>query len=250
MGLTQLNFEGKNKIETAVELLQACQPVGDYYGAFSGGKDSVVVEHLSVVAQARVVWHYCVSPIDPPEIHSFIKQYHPEVQWDWHARGFWKTVRIKGLPTRTSRWCCEIIKEAGGLGEVVIVGNRRAEGRGRSKQGCFGKSDKQDKVFVRPIFHWSHKEVWEYIHLYNLPYCPLYDEGLRRLGCVMCPMASDFNRGVEMVKFPKIAKLWRLACDRIVADRLSRGNISKRGKPYKHQYKTGQELWEWWISGK
>lgn len=36
--LTQLNFDGKNMVEIAIERLQAFVPPEGYYLAFSGGK--------------------------------------------------------------------------------------------------------------------------------------------------------------------------------------------------------------------
>src|SRR3990167_4817746 len=127
MGLEQLELEtGLNKVEVAIGLLRAWEPPEGYYLAFSGGKDSVAIYDLAQKAGVKFDAHYCVSPIDPPQIYQFIKEHYPDVQWDNHARGFWKLVVRKGLPMRQSRWCCQIIKEAGGHGRNVIVGNRRA----------------------------------------------------------------------------------------------------------------------------
>lgn len=243
MGLTQLNFERYNKVEVAIALLQAYENADDpYYLAFSGGKDSVVIYDLAVKAGVKFDAHYCVSPIDPREIHLFIKEHYPNVAWDFHARGFWKLVVKKGLPMRQGRWCCQIIKEAGGKGRCVIVGNRRAEGTMRKRQKCFEKGRRDNKFFLRPIIDWSEQEVWEYIKVNNLPYCSLYDNGFKRLGCVLCPFVRDIKR--EMLWFPKIVKLWQLACNRIVEVRLA------SGKEYKHQFKTGQELFNWWVARK
>ena len=242
MGITQLNFDGKNKVETAIVLLQAYANNEPYYLAFSGGKDSVVIYDLAVKSGVKFDAHYCVSPIDPPQIHQFIREYYPDVIWEYHARGFWKTVVKKGLPMRNSRWCCEIIKEAGGKGKTVIVGNRREEGRIRRNQKCFEDDRKYDKRFLRPIIDWNEGEVWEYIRANNLPYCSLYDEGFKRLGCVLCPFSRDIQR--EIKYFPKITNLWRRACDRIIEKRLA------SGKEYKYNFQTGQELWDWWISRK
>jgi len=230
-------LSGLNKVETAIALLRACEPPEGYYGAFSGGKDSCVIKHLTQQAGVKADWHYCVSPIDPKEIHDFIKQSHPDVQWDYHARGFWKLVTKKGLPRRQGRWCCEVIKEAGGNGRTVIVGNRREEGSlRRRKQKCFEAHTKRNIVFVRPIIDWTEGEVWEYIAKKELPFCPLYKEGLHRLGCVLCPFVRETKFEIE--RFPKIARLWRIASDRNWEDRQAKG---------KETFKTKDEQWYWWL---
>jgi len=256
MPLEQLNLETRlNKVEVSIRLLQAWEPPEGYYGAFSGGKDSVGIYKIASLAKVKVDWHYCVSPIDPPQIYQFIKEHYPDILWDYHAKGWWQTVAKRQLPMRQARWCCEVIKEAGGIGRVIIVGNRRAEGTIRKHQKCYEKHRTIEKTFIRPIIDWSDYDIWQFIRENNLPYCSLYDEGaqrkgygegyFKRLGCVLCP----FSRQVELEKryFPKIVACWRRVCDRIVADRLSRGNLTKRGKPYKQQFQTGQELFDWWI---
>jgi len=37
---------------------------------------------------------------------------------------------------------------------------------------------------------------------------------------------------------------WKQACERIVIDR------KMRGKPVKHKFETGEELYQWWVSGR
>ena len=242
MGITQLNFEMQTKVETAIGLIQAFEPPAGYYLAFSGGKDSTVLYDLTVKANVKFDAHYCVSPIDPPQLHNHIKTHFPDVQWDFHARGFWKLVVKKGLPMRQSRWCCQIIKEAGGEGRTVLLGNRRDEGTIRKHQKCFEKARKHNKFFVRPILDWSQGEVWEYIKKNNLSYCDLYDKGFHRLGCVLCPFSREIKR--EELYFPKIVNCWKLACEHIVKARL------QSGKRYKHQFATGKELYDWWTNRK
>ena len=51
-------------VERACALLRLHQPEGDYYGAFSGGKDSCVIKELARLAGVRVTWHYNVTTID------------------------------------------------------------------------------------------------------------------------------------------------------------------------------------------
>jgi len=240
MGLTQLNFDRLNKVEVAIARLKEFEPDEGYYLAFSGGKDSVALYDLAVKSGVKFDAHYCVSPIDPPQIHQFIKDNYPTVQWDYHARGFWKMVVKKGLPMRQSRWCCQVIKEVGGEDRTVLVGNRRAEGNKRKHQLYFEKARKRNKFFVRPILDFDNGDVWEYIRANNLKYCPLYDEGFNRLGCVLCPFSRDIER--EMRHFPKIVKLWKLACNKIVE------NAIASGRERKHDFQTGEELFNWWIA--
>lgn len=263
MAITDIDmFSGLTKLETAIELIVAWEPLLPYEVADSGGKDSGVVVKLTQMAEARLKlkpdYVYCVSPIDPPEIHQFLKEHRPDTQWHYHARGFFNTVVRKSLPMRQARWCCTLIKEASGEGRTVILGNRSTEGTIRKNQKCYEKhrNPKKNKIFLRPIITWTEAEVWEFHKYFNLPYCSLYDEGssgpfsgdgqFRRLGCVLCPFSREVEK--EIARFPKIAKLWMLACDRIVADRQSRGNWYKNGKKkYKQDFKTGQEMFDWWI---
>jgi hypothetical protein len=107
---------GMNKIEIAIAVIQQNIPHDvpflPYYVCDSGGADSGIVVDLVKRAGVRADFHYNVSPIDPPEIYAFLKKERPETKWEYFARGFWKENR--GLPTRRFRWCCALIKEAGG----------------------------------------------------------------------------------------------------------------------------------------
>lgn len=246
MALEQLTLEkGLNKVEFAIQLLRDNEPPEGYYLADSGGKDSCVVRDILIKSGCKFDAHYCVSPIDPPQIWSFLKEYHPDTQWDYHARGFWKMVHKKGLPMMKSRWCCEVIKEAGGIGRFTVVGNRRAESKKRSSQSDMALSYKGNLTYVRPIAGFTGHDVWQYIQENNVDYCYLYDKGFKRLGCVLCPFSSQIKQEEEYC--PEIAKLWKLACNRLVQSMKEREYKTKRGKPMKHRFETGEELYQWWT---
>lgn len=255
MGITQLNFELKNKVEVAIEALRLHEPPEGYYLADSGGKDSTAVRLLTKMSGVKFDAHYCVSPIDPPQIYKFLKEYHSDTKWDFHAKGFWKHVDSKGLPMRNHRWCCQLIKEGGGIDRTCIIGIRGDESSTRKHKILLQSDYKRSKLMLHPIIGWSQGEVWELLQEHNEPYCELYDIGatgkykgngiFQRLGCVLCPFSKDTE--LEEYYFPKIAHLWKLACDRIISQQIARGYKTKTGKEIKNKFKTGQEMYDWWT---
>ena len=256
MGLTQLNFEGKNKVEVAIMRLQEFEPEDGYYLAFGGGKDSVVIYKLALAAGVKFDAHYHVS-MDPPELVKFIRSEFPDVSIEKSGHNFWQLIVQKGFPLRKRRWCCEYFKEFGGEGRGIITGVRWAESikrRGRRmvetsfrKQTRF--NEKPPRFIICPIIDWSTSEVWEYIRTRKVSYCSLYDEGakrkgygggyFKRLGCVMCPMTSVVNARREYERHPKIAQAYRSAFNRLYE--------AKKDKY--SRWESGDEMFEWWLSG-
>jgi phosphoadenosine phosphosulfate reductase len=235
----QLTFEGKTIDQLSIDLIRAYEPKEGYYLGFSGGKDSVVIYDLAVRSGVKFDAHYNVSPIDPPQIHQFIKEYYSKIQWDYHARGFFgKPFDKHGLPLRIQRWCCELIKEAGGKDRLKILGMRRAESNTRSKYKCYSENYHQ----LLPILNWSNTDVWQYIGEQSLAVCPLYSEGFTRIGCVLCPFTSKDEAKYQIAKFPKIATAWKAAAGRYIQARIERGNPT--------EFQTGEEYFNWWISRK
>lgn len=242
MSLSDKNLWGRDKVEEAIYILEKYEPEEGYYGAFSGGADSQDCYHLSKEANLKhdVDWHYCTSPIDPPPIYPFIRENYPDVQWDYHARGWWDLVVKNDLPTRQHRWCCKYIKEAGGIGKTVILGSRSAESNKRSLQPYYEKHRKLEKWFVRPILHFDNNDKFDYLKSRGIKWCELYDMGLTRIGCVLCPFTRNTQQQIEM--FPKIANNWLSACGRILE------KWDAKGK--EHDFKDKQELFDWWVSRK
>jgi len=241
MGLTQLNFEGKNKVEVAIMRLKEFEPPEGYYLAFSGGKDSVAIYDLAIKAGVQFDAHYNVSPIDPIEIMGFIRSHYEGVIWDKLAKGFWKRFLTEGPPMRHMRWCCKLIKEAGGINRRKVTGIRWAESPRRKRRGMFEACyTHPGTFFLHPIIDWTDTEVWEYITDHNLPYCSLYNEGLKRLGCILCPFESPLTTSTNLYRFPKIVANWRRAFERYYQVRIDRGTPL--------DFRNVEEYWQWWLS--
>lgn len=239
MGLTQLNFAGLDKVEVAIMRLKQFEPPEGYFLAFGGGKDSVVIHDLTQKAGVRFDAHYNITGIDPPELVYFIRDHYPKMIYEKPKKRLWELIETKGLPRRNARFCCEYLKEHSGAGRVVLTGIRWQESV-RRKQRKMVETCRwvKGKSFVHPIIDWTTYEVWQYIRINHLPYCSLYDEGFKRLGCVLCPMATKQQALRDMARWPKIATAWYRATQRY----FDGNKVSK--------LKTVDQLWDFWLSRK
>lgn len=240
MGLSQLNFAGLDKVTVAKMRLQEFEPSEGYHLAFSGGKDSIVIYDLAVRAGIRFDAHYNVVGIDPPELVYFIREHYPSVILDKPAEKIWSLVERKGLPSRLTRYCCEYLKEYNGAGRRIVTGIRWAESNRRRKRKMIEVCNHdKTKIFLHPIIDWTTSEVWEYIRGTGLSYCSLYDEGFKRLGCVLCPFTTPSQTAIEMARWPKVADAWYRAGKRY---------YETTTQPRAKYWATYDELWQWWLS--
>jgi len=238
-------------VERSIALLREHEPPDGYYGCFSGGKDSVVIKELARLAGVRVVWHYNVTTIDPPELVRFIKREHPDVVWNRSKHGnFFKRMERKGFPTRRARWCCAEYKEAlPPKGAVLILGIRAEESAARAKRwGFVTRHTRTGANAVLPILDWPSEELWQFIHGQGVPYCELYNEGFHRLGCVGCPMAGRKGREKEFARWPGFERRWKLAFRRIWERR--NGTRQRDGRAWfgVARFRDWEHMWEWWLS--
>lgn len=98
---------------------------------------------------------------------------------------------------------------------------------------------KQRKTVVNPIIDWSDDDVWEFIEEYKIPYCSLYNEGFKRLGCIGCPLAGAKYMKTEFARWPKYKNLYIKAFDKMIK--------SHPDVKYK-KWTTGEACFEWWVN--
>lgn len=103
-------------------------------------------------------------------------------------------------------------------------------------QTCY----KNRKTIVNPIIDWTDNDVWEFIKTYNIRYCPLYDEGWKRLGCIGCPLTGKNMILKEFERWPKYKNMYIRAFDKMIEAR------KKNGKTIYAE--TGEEYFEWWVN--
>lgn len=253
-----------DKVKVAIERLKSFEPEDGYYLAFSGGKDSVVIKKLADMAGVKYEAHYHLTSIDPPELVQFIKTF-SDIVIDLPEDPMWKIIVNHGIgPTRRIRFCCGELKESFGKGRITVTGVRWAESVNRKKNrhlvdigdmkaGIVLNNDNDEsrriveqcyrtsQTLVNPIIDWSDDEVWEFIRKYNIPYCKLYDDGWKRLGCIGCPMAGYEQRKREFERWPTYKRAYIRAFDQMIAQR------KQKGLPCDRMFTDGETYFSWWM---
>ena len=74
----------------------------------------------------------------------------------------------------------------------------------------------KDSILISPIFDWTEKDIWYFLNnVIKAPHCGLYDEGYKRLGCILCPMSQPKQKRMEMQRFPHVKRNWIEAIKKI-----------------------------------
>jgi phosphoadenosine phosphosulfate reductase len=170
---------------------------GTIFVGFSGGKDSIVTTDLMKRSGIPYRLYYSATGIDPPEIVKFIRVNYPDCKFLRPKKTFWYSILTKNPPGKFSRWCCFKLKKEPSLKVDIqhrVFGIRAEESNRRAKYKPIEIHEKTNHVHYHPIFHWNEGDIWNYIEDNNLLYPALYDEGISRIGCVICPYHS-INKG-------------------------------------------------------
>lgn len=235
-------FETIDKVKQSIDRLKQFEPPEGYYLAFSGGKDSIVIKELALMAGVKFQAHYAVTTIDPPELIYFIRKYHKDVMFHHPKVALLTMLATRGFPIRQSRWCCQEYKERLGAGEFVITGVRSAESPRRAKRQmtevCYNDNTKR---FLHAIIDWTDTDVWDFISEERLPYCKLYNNGWKRIGCLFCPMANRREAEAEAEAYPGYVKTFVRAFEKLYKNR------KEAGKTSVNRWKSGEDMFWWWL---
>lgn len=187
-----------------------------FIASFSGGKDSQVVLDLVTRAIPPTAFQVIYSDTGyelPPslELYEDVKRYYgerfPSLKFSTARNhesvlNYWDKI---GTPSDTHRWCCSVMKTAPLYRMLKVDGNKQArvlafdgvraeESVRRSGYERIGKGVKHSTTInARPILKWSNTEVFLYLLKNRLPINIAYRYGMTRVGCVVCPFASEWN---------------------------------------------------------
>jgi len=227
-------LSGKTLEEIAIERLKAFELPEGYWVAYSGGKDSDVILDLVRRSGCKYDAHHSLTTADPPEVVRHVKE-QSDVEIHRPKRTMWELIKYNGMPPRrNARYCCKTQKEPGGSGRLVVTGIRWEESGNRSKrkmvEACYRDMTKR---YINIIIDWTTTDVWEYIRSRNIKYCSLYDEGFKRIGCVLCPMNRDVEQ--QMRRWSKLCRAWERA-------------VKATYNPEKTGFANAEEYWQWWLN--
>lgn len=190
--------------------------------SFSGGKDSLVVLDLVRSVTNDFATIFIDTGLEHPRTREYVKQFaesqslrllvaRAEDAFDENLPAF-------GPPAKDFRWCCKVCKLAPAArlieerfpqGTLTVEGNRKLESFSRAGIGLVEENPfVPGQVVVNPIRDWTAMDVWLYIISMKLPYNPLYDEDIERVGCWMCP-SSLASESAEIARLsPELARAW------------------------------------------
>lgn len=269
--------------QTGIERLQAASEMSlMHYGepliiTDSGGKDSAVIKELARRAGIPFEVMHNHTTADAPETVRFIRSEAKRFEdmgikytikmpmYKGKRTSMWSLIPQKRMPpTRLVRYCCSVLKEAGGAGRFIATGVRWAESASRkNSRGIYEKNgDSEHRIIlnndnddrrmlfencklkakrtVNPIIDWTDDDVWDFLKSDDAPPCnPLYCEGWKRVGCVGCPMAGQAVRELEFARFPKYKDLYLLAFKNLLAERAKRGKYM--------DWETPMDVFNWWM---
>lgn len=235
--LIELNKEAIETIENeAMDFILGCYDaykgkVDDFVVAFSGGKDSQVildlvtrvlpVESFKAVFQDTDMELPCTYDIVAYTEEDYkyrfpnFKLYHAKS--DRRALDLWKQY---GPPSRVNRWCCSVMKTTvfrRTMKEIhntevqpkvaVFEGVRADESARREAYDRIGVNVKHPNLInCRAIFRWNNSEIFLYLFSRGIELNPAYRMGLTRVGCGVCPFASDWSEYLIRRIYPDISK--------------------------------------------
>lgn len=202
--------------------------------SYSGGKDSLAT--LLVVREALGETPpilFADTGFEFPETHANIdavaEEYGAEVLRSSGENAFDETFAVQGPPAVDARWCCQVCKLAP-IGEVIgerfgeclsFIGQRKYESHKRAKsRRVWRNPGLLRQLSAAPIHDWTGLHVWLYLFRERAPYNRLYERGLDRIGCYICPSSDLAHLRLIGREHPGAMAAWN---DRLRAWQRERG---------------------------
>lgn len=237
--VVEINREAIETIENeAMDFIMGCYEtykgrVDDFVVAFSGGKDSQVI--LDLVTRVLPVESFKAvfqdTDMELPCTYDIVKYTEEDYKYRFpnftlhHATSDRKAIDLwkqYGPPSRVNRWCCSVMKTTVFRRKMkellnteaqpkvaVFEGVRADESSRREAYERIGANVKHPNLInCRAIFRWNNSEIFLYMFSRGIMLNPAYRMGLTRVGCGVCPFASDWSEYLIRRIYPDISKTY------------------------------------------
>lgn len=96
------------------------------------------------------------------------------------------------------------------------------------------------KAFVNPIIDWTDEDVWEFLNHYGCKSNPLYQCGMKRIGCIGCPMQNGKGMKADFIRYPKYRDNYLRAFRRMLKAREAAGLDN-------NSWNSPEAVMMWWV---
>lgn len=269
----------------AIQYLRSFEPNADeepYYLAYSGGKDSDTILILAELAGVRYEAVHNLTTADAPETVKYVKS-NPKVKINRPEKTMWQLIPEKLIPpTRLARYCCDELKEHGGMRRKVVTGVRKYESVSRSKSTDLVKIIGKPKTTAKQADeigadYWQNKQGGVMLNNDNgesrelVEHCyksrkvlinPIYDwtdndvwEFLKHYGCKSNPLYECGFKRIGCIGCPMAGKHRYVDFNRYpkyklnyirAFDRMLKVREEK-GLTSKFNWQNGEDVFKWWM---
>lgn len=189
--------------------------------SYSGGKDSLVTLLIALKAVGKLPIIFADTGLEFPETLENVRivrdKYGLELIERSGNAGFWEGFEVNGPPAVDFRWCCKacklspvktLIEETWGTA-LSFIGQRKYESLKRMQSPrVWRNKNVLCQLSAAPIQHWTAMHDWLYLFREHAPYNPLYEFGLDRIGCFMCPSSDLACMRDIAAMYPEMWAAW------------------------------------------
>jgi phosphoadenosine phosphosulfate reductase len=214
--------------------------------SYSGGKDSLATLLLVLDAGIKPNLLFVDTGLEFEETRKNVKKtaarYDLKLIVESAGDSFWKNLEHFGPPAKDFRWCCktcklgpatQLIQRNFPEGVLSFIGQRAYESQQRAEKARVWRNPwTPNQLAASPIQKWTALHVWLYLLSKAADVNPLYEDGLERIGCFMCP-ATDLAELARVREMAPEYDRWQKYLD-------SYAERTGRAGPW-HDY----DLWRW-----
>lgn len=183
------SFNSKKKREAVYIIDSTISKSKNPCVCFSGGKNSLVLLHLIKIRHPGFITVIHIDTgIEFPAIHSYIQKM--KKLWRFNLFIEKSTNQNKEI-AENKRYCCEHLKCKPLMQfirkfniDCIFVGDTSESDNIISN--LLRSYPEFKPIVVQPLISFNDTDIWDYIGVYNLPYCSLYEEGYATLDCKPC----------------------------------------------------------------